>query len=324
VRGGGYPPLPSHFVEAHQPARTDASGNEYGRQQGCRVAEERQTPEGVLERAHVLDFRLRLIYAAWAVLSALGALVFRAYQSFGIGNTALLAVGVTLLGIWGLPRIFELVHNRHGGGITFSKVVASLLAGALVIFVWTADKLPSWLDNTPTQKPLMVVPLAAETVPSSPKKFYSQRDKDKLADALTDLSDLLNKNADPMVASMKQFLDEWKTQTGYKPTDYRPDVEQLQPILTNLQQSNSIISTSLYNNPGLLSQYQVFAEELSNILKPPDEHAESDPLTQINTVLGYLQNGLALIEQTEKFNDPNLNRVVILNLNLAHQRIVQS
>jgi RsiW-degrading membrane proteinase PrsW (M82 family) len=75
----------------------------------------------------------------------MGALAFRAYQSFGIGNTALLAVAAALLGIWGVPRIFEHIRPRKP---TLKEIIASLLAGLLVLFVWTANTIPILFQET--------------------------------------------------------------------------------------------------------------------------------------------------------------------------------
>jgi hypothetical protein len=87
----------------------------------------------------------------------MGALALRAYQSFGIGNTALLAVAVALLGIWGVPRIFERVRPRKP---TLKEVVGSLIAGLLVLFVWTANIIPSLFQKTESAVP--PVPSPAE------------------------------------------------------------------------------------------------------------------------------------------------------------------
>jgi hypothetical protein len=74
------------------------------------------------------------------LVSAMGALALRTYQSFGIGNAALLATFTALLGIWGIPRIFERVRPRIP---TFKEIKFSLTAALLVLFVWTANQLSS-------------------------------------------------------------------------------------------------------------------------------------------------------------------------------------
>jgi hypothetical protein len=111
----------------------------------CRVVAGRQTDRGFLARARELNFLANIIAAIWALVSAMGALALRAYQSFGIGNAALLAVGIALFGILAIPRVFQWKHPRWP---TLRETVISIGAGLLVLFVWTANKLPLLFSQT--------------------------------------------------------------------------------------------------------------------------------------------------------------------------------
>jgi hypothetical protein len=113
------------------------------------VTEARQT-KGIVARARELNFWATILKAASVSIGAMGALALRAYQSFGIGNTAMLAVAVALLGIWGIPRIFERVRPRKP---TIKEMSLSGCAALLVLFVWTADKLPLLFEGNEPSLP---------------------------------------------------------------------------------------------------------------------------------------------------------------------------
>jgi hypothetical protein len=119
---------------------------------GRSVAEKApRTGNKIIDRAHALDFRISIAYAVWVCVSAMGALALRAYQAFGIGNTALLAVGISLLGIWGVPKLYQIIRSRPQSSSTFfPKLIAAITAGLLVLFVRAANVLPDIFGNEVT------------------------------------------------------------------------------------------------------------------------------------------------------------------------------
>jgi len=76
----------------------------------------------------------------------MSALALRAYQSFGIDNTALLAVGLALLAFGESPHR-RMVRFAHRATVHFWKDNRAFIAGLLVLFVATANLLPSLLGN---------------------------------------------------------------------------------------------------------------------------------------------------------------------------------
>jgi hypothetical protein len=140
---------------------------------GRDVGEQRHSIRDILARAREYNFLVNLAIAAWVAVSAMGALVLRAYQSFGVGNMALLAVSTALVGIWGVPRIFARVRPRRP---TFGEAIASLAAGLLVLFVWTANLLPHWIrqPDTATSQLAMVPKTDYETLQARVKTLEYQ------------------------------------------------------------------------------------------------------------------------------------------------------
>jgi hypothetical protein len=95
----------------------------------------------MVESAHFWEFIVRIGVAIWIVASASIALVIRAYDTFGIGWTVLLAVLLANLGIW----VASAVKLKMSGG---RKILYSASAGLIVLFVFMAEYLPHWIDGS--------------------------------------------------------------------------------------------------------------------------------------------------------------------------------
>jgi hypothetical protein len=93
----------------------------------------------VVESAHFWEFIVRISVAIWIVASALIALLIRAYDTFGIGWTVLLAVLLANVGIW----VASAIKLKMSGG---RKILYSTSAGLIVLFVAMAEYLPHWID----------------------------------------------------------------------------------------------------------------------------------------------------------------------------------
>jgi hypothetical protein len=95
----------------------------------------------VVESAHFWEFIVRISVAIWIVASALIALLIRAYDTFGIGWTVLLAVLLANVGIW----VASAIKLKMSGG---RKILYSTSAGLIVLFVAMAEYLPHWIDTS--------------------------------------------------------------------------------------------------------------------------------------------------------------------------------
>jgi hypothetical protein len=95
----------------------------------------------IVESAHFWDFIVRIGVAIWIVASALIALLIRAYDTFGIGWTVLLAVLLANVGIW----VASAIKLKMSGG---QKILYSTSAGLIVLFVFMAEYLPHWIDKS--------------------------------------------------------------------------------------------------------------------------------------------------------------------------------
>ena len=74
----------------------------------------------VVESAHFWEFIVRISVAIWIVASALIALLIRAYDTFGIGWTVLLAVLLANVGIW----VASAIKLKMSGGRKFYSTSA--------------------------------------------------------------------------------------------------------------------------------------------------------------------------------------------------------
>jgi len=124
------------------------------------VAEKLRRIQQIFARAREYNFLFSLFAAAVSKVSALGALALRAYQTFGFGVAAILAGVIAFLGIWGIPRLFKRVRPRRP---TLSELGIALAAVALVLFVWTANSLPSAIEYISS---VAAGPKAASSAPS--------------------------------------------------------------------------------------------------------------------------------------------------------------
>jgi hypothetical protein len=95
----------------------------------------------VVESAHFWDFIVRIGVAIWIVASAVIALLIRAYDTFGVGWTVLLAVLLANVGIWAASAI----KLKMSGG---RRILYSTGAGLLVLLVFAAEYVPHWIDKS--------------------------------------------------------------------------------------------------------------------------------------------------------------------------------
>jgi hypothetical protein len=224
------------------------------------VAKERQT-KGIVARAREFNFLVTVLGAVWVAVSAMGALALRSYQSFGVGNAALLAVAAALLGIWGIPRIFERVCPRRP---SFREIVASLIAGLLVLFVWAANQLPTLFQAAPTAANNPSINQPTQTASprpqsSSASRYYSSAEREELANRISSISVILNKDL-PDIASQWEHMSGVSLDNLYS----REDVATVLDRVDQLHQTTKAIRTKLWNdavngNPRFFARVEEFA-----------------------------------------------------------------
>ena len=111
----------------------------------------------LLRQVHSLDFYVRVTYATWIVISAMGALIARAYGQLGFSSTVFLALLLALAGTQ-LPNVISWSRQFSLGNLfSIRPWYISLVAGFLILFVYGADYIPRFLQGAggspPTSSP---------------------------------------------------------------------------------------------------------------------------------------------------------------------------
>lgn len=160
-----------------------------------------------------------------------------------------------------------------------------------------------------------LVPTQSSLVKS--KKFYSDRNKSDLADALTDLSEIFNKDGYNIMQKAQQIIEEWRPMgiqdkiRGKKPPDISTSIDQLNEM-GNLA---STLFKDLFEDQGFIKKYQAYSDELCKILQVREDPSttSNQPLIELQSEINYFRNMLTPIKLAKKYNDQNLITCMMTN-----------
>ena len=155
------------------------------------------------------------------------------------------------------------------------------------IGAWDASSLGLWPTTTDgfTEHQLKRLPIA-------PVKYRSQTAKDRLADALDEITILLNASKNEIVKAYEKFHRAWVAQSHAVATgkvDPALMIESLQELTTAMMMMNR----GLYAEDGLLRKYEIDAEELSSILKQDKDNNAS---TFAGHAASRLRDGISVLD----------------------------
>jgi hypothetical protein len=192
----------------------------------------------------------------------------------------------------------------------FMLVAAFLVGGA--VFLWGEYFLRKRVEvSIPASAGAAPPPPESKRAASlgAPQKFYSRRNKDDLADALTDLKTILNTTADDIVQMTWRITVDWDKA-------FRSDIPILETMvdlrerLHELSTLTVTLNRAFYNdNGGLLSKNNVYADELDSILKLPKNSSQT-PLTIFQTGINRFRDAISVIEKSCQYNDPQFTEQV--------------
>lgn len=213
-----------------------------------------------------------------------------AYISLGISssltalNTA--AKEGTALSTW-LPSFLKIYILGYGPLIFF------LIATTLFIIELRRKKTVILVDR-PIPVPVSPLP---QFLPIQQKKFYSERNKSDLANAFTDLLELLNRDGFKIIQKVQKIIEQWRPPgiidiIGRKEPDIAVEIDKLNEI-GNLA---ATLYRDLFEENGFLSKYNAYHDELCQILQIRDK-----PSTTSNQPLIELQSGINFF----KYANPN-------------------
>ncbi len=171
-------------------------------------------------------------------------------------------------------------------------------------------------------KAITIPALSGQVLPptpilAKPKKFYSERNKSDLADALTDLSEIFNKDGHNIMQKAQQIIEEWRPPgiqdkiRGKKPPDISTSIDQLNEM-SNLAAN---LYRDLFEDNGFIKKYQAYSDELCQILQVHEKpsNTPNQPLIELQSEINYFRNMLTPIKLAEKYNDQNLTTWMMTN-----------
>ncbi|MCX5888213.1 MAG: hypothetical protein NTY36_02015 [Deltaproteobacteria bacterium] len=165
------------------------------------------------------------------------------------------------------------------------------------------------IGKTTTALPMPTPVLSITPVLAKPKKFYSERNKSDLANALTDLSEMLNNDGLIIIQKAQEIVTTWNDESrSQKLPNFAVLIDQLNEVgnLANTLYQN------LYHYNGFLKKHAVYSDELCPILqtrmipsKTPNIPNNSIPTFQ-GSINGFRNVLSSILPAAEKYNDRNL------------------
>jgi len=171
----------------------------------------------------------------------------------------------------------------------------------ILIILWIKDR-----RTTVEEKAPKIVPhtSTSTSVPMSAnqKKFYSQRNKSDLANALTDLSEMLIKDGYVIIKKAQEIIK--SRNKGHMGIN----IQNIDILIDKVNEIGSLAANfykSLYNDNGFIRKHAVYSDELCPILqihKIPS-NTPNEPITKLHEGINAYRNVLTSIHYAKKYND---------------------
>ena len=191
-----------------------------------------------------------------------------------------------------------------------------MIATVLFIIDWVKSRKGEKVGEATT-----ALPVPALVLPPAPilaqKKFYSERNKSNLANALTDLLEIFNRDGSELIQKAQHIIEEWRPLgiqdriRGKKPPDISISIDQLNEI-SNLA---ATLYQQLFEDNGFIKKYLAYSDELCPILQIHEKpsNTPNQPLIELQGGINYFRNMLTPIKLAEKYNDLNLTTWMMTN-----------
>ncbi len=209
-----------------------------------------------------------------------------------------------------LPSFLKIYILGYGPLIFF------LIATTLFIIELRRKKTVILVDR-PIPVPVSPLP---QFLPIQQKKFYSERNKSDLANAFTDLLELLNRDGFKIIQKVQKIIEQWRPPgiidiIGRKEPDIAVEIDKLNEI-GNLA---ATLYRDLFEENGFLSKYNAYHDELCQILQIRDKPSttSNQPLIELQSGINFFINMLTPINLAEKYNDKNLITWMMTNTSSA-------
>jgi hypothetical protein len=191
----------------------------------------------------------------------------------------------------------------------YGPAIFLMIATLLFVIDWQKSKKSATIVKHP-------VPILPSTqVPAKPKKFYSDRNKSELADALTDLSEIINKLGFAITDKSNYIVTILQM-----PTDRisAHDIINLIRELEEMEDLSNKFNQGIYGGKGFLKTHATYHDELSPILQvnliiTNNKQVYDHPIRLVDANINSLINELKAIQLATKHDDQNLINSMITN-----------
>jgi hypothetical protein len=154
-------------------------------------------------------------------------------------------------------------------------------------------------------------------------KFYSRRNKEELADVLTDLSVLLDTTGDQIVKKHQETLGRWNMESTLTRQGRQPDTTALLGKLNELQNLTVVLHRALCDDGGFLAKNQVYSEELNSVLQLSQNALNDNPIDIFRRSVNAFREGMEAIELAQRHNDQRLILVMVWNMTPARDTFLK-
>lgn len=212
-------------------------------------------------------------------------------------------------------KVLRWLCKRSGKPVVASDLI---LAGVLAIFLGSVVALvgvvwQQWPKATPSQASV-ATPEVASAPPTAArektgettkaKRFYSQRDKNDIADGLTDLSRLLDSQAAVISQRTGQIMSMWN------PTAGTGDVDAVMSKIDEVRNLSVSFSRALFDSDnGFFKRYQTYNEEMASVVQL-QMNEPSSPLQNLQLALNRYHDVVGAVQLSEKYKDKQLTSAI--------------
>lgn len=185
-------------------------------------------------------------------------------------------------------------------------VVFGVVAVLLLFFALGVRTRASMENIEPNAVPIVearaMKPPVENLFEAAPRKFYSRRNREDLANALTDLKEILNSKGDRIVQEVSRVQRDWDQ--IYRPNPTSETTGELRQRLDDLAVEVTSLSRTIHEpTEGFLAKYQVYAEEVNAIIRLPENSLSDHPFAVLQSAIGRSRDGISALERACGYMD---------------------
>jgi hypothetical protein len=200
------------------------------------------------------------------------------------------------------------------------------VSGGMAVGLWVVKLFPEQRNLRTASHAAAVTAPAGATLTgsainpmSAPRKFYSKRNKSEIADALTDLTNVLNVAGEDILNNSQQIHYAWGHQGTVVGFGKEMDTATLMSHIDAVEHSISAFHQALFGDGGVIKKYRAYEDELNLVIQIQQNAPNSDPAGTLLRGIRALRNGVSSIERAKSHNDQQLISAMLATVGLAHE-----